>query len=487
MDVLLLNAPTGFPRMAKGTAIPLGLAYLAGYLRNRGVNVFAIDLDIEEWSEDKLKSLIEREPPILIGISCTSHTRFNAFKLANKFKSDFLGIHLTIGGHHVSSASFDTLNNVNIDSVIRGEGEITLFELFSKLRQNQNLSSVLGLSYRKDDVIVDNPPRELISDLDSLPYPARDLFSAEKYNLIFPPVLKTRPKKVEYLITSRGCPFACRFCSTSITWGREVRYRSPKSVVDEIQYVIENRKCDGLYIYDDHFILDTRRVLEICDEMQRKGIKIPFTCYSRIDAVTPEKIKRLSRVGLKFISFGIESGSSKVLDYYNKKITIKQIIKAVKICQQFGVIAKGTFIVGAPVETIKDFKDTCRLINKLRDIQPEFIASVSTKGLFIYPGTQVYEDALKEGVLPQDFSWSDENPKVFRYLNVPMFITPQVNNLLKVAPMIYKYYGIIYLVLHPKALFKILIRKFNKLYKSIFHPKELFKILTKKFNKLYKG
>jgi len=301
-----------------------------------------------------------------------------------------------------------------------------------------------------------------ISDIDFLPYPARDLFTSSKYALVFPPVVKVQPQKVEYLMTSRGCPFRCKFCSTSVTWERKVRYRSAKSVIDEMQYLIEERKCDGLYIYDDHFMLNLRRVLEICEEMKKRKIKIPFTCYSRVDAVNTEKIEKLAEVGLKFVSFGIESGSQKVLNSLNKDITIKQIIKAVEICHRFRVIAKGTFIVGSPNETIRDFIKTCRLINKLRKIQPEFIANVSFKGLFIYPGTGIYEDALKGKILPYDFNWRRRYPKVIEHLNVPMFISPGTKRLLNIAPWIYRYYRYKKLILNPVLLSKVLIKKFKK-------------------------
>ncbi len=435
MDALLLNAPTDFGRMAKGNAIPLGLAYLTSYLLSQRIDTFALDLDVTPIQENELRYLIENSQPKLVGISCTTHTRFTAFEIIEKIKTWFPEIHVTIGGHHVSSAVEDTLVNSRVDSVVMGEGELTLFELTQKiLNSNGTFGGVNGLAFRKDGIIHNNTPRPPIEDLDMLPFPDRDIFKTSSYNLVFPTAIMPQTKKVEYLITSRGCPFKCRFCSTAVTWQGHTRFRKAERVVDEIEYLSKERKCDGLFIYDDLFTLSNKHIDGIYREMKSRKISVPIFCYSRVDSVTYEKFEKLAKIGVRCVSFGMESGSQRILDYLNKKIAVEQIIEAVKICNDLGILAKGTFITGTRRETVKDFWHTLRLIDKLKSIQPDFVGNLGGMfGIIIYPGTQTFQDALEDKALPKDFSWLIHYPNIPAYNNAPLY---QNAGLMRIIPII---------------------------------------------------
>lgn len=474
MDVLLINAPTAFGPMAKGTAIPLGLAYIASYLKQKGFCTSVLDMAYDKYEENALKEFLLKSCPKVVGISFTTHTRLQALKIANWIRGALPNVHITMGGHHVTSDPYGTLKNCDIDSVIVGDGEEAMYKLCCSIIESDKDSyeacTIPGLIYKNgknENVCKDSLPKAKLGELDLYPWPDRDLFDARKYNLIFPPDVSINGNKVEYLITSRGCPYACRFCSTYLTHGREgVRYRSVTKVVDEIEYLIEERKCDGLFIYDDNFTLNDKRIKEFALEMKRRKIFMPFFCYGRVNSVKYDSFKLLREVGLQAISFGIESGSPKVIKYLNKNTSNNQAIEAVKICNDLGIIAKGTFIVGSPGETIEDFRQTLELIYSLKKIQNNFVANVGASGMFIYPATGVFNDAVESGVLPRGFNWFKDYPEIKQNSNVPIYFNPEIEELLSKAPRLVRQFEIKHLLLHdPKALFRKLRNRISRFMK----------------------
>lgn len=460
-DVLLINAPTDFSIMAKGTTVPLGLGYIASYLISKDVSAKMVDLEVENVSERGLDKLIEKESPLLIGVSCNTHTRYKAFEIVNHIKSKFIDIPVTMGGPHVTFTPENVLMNTSADSIVRGEGEYTTYELFESIEKNKDLKNVKGLSYKNQkNKIIHNVNRPPIEDIDSLPFPDRHSFNLKKYELSFPGEVKKELSG--HMISSRGCPYKCIFCSAASFSNKKIRYRSPQSVVDEIEYLVENLMYKKVYIYDDHFTLNSKRVIEICNEIKKRNLDFDFFCYSRVDAVTQEKFKKMAQVGCKVVSFGIESGSQKVLDYLKKGVTVNQIIDAVRICNDVGIVAKGSFITGSPCESISDFKETCKLINKLYAIQPQFIVNTGFHGVFIYPGTEVYEIALENGILSKNFDWTKRYPNVTYFLNAPVYMTSGVKNLLSKAPKTYKFCRWRYLITHPNQLSRFIRKRFIK-------------------------
>jgi len=441
--------------MAKGITVPLGLAYIASYLTSKDISVKILDLEIEDLSENSLDKLIEKESPFLVGVSCNTHTRYKAFEIVNDIKNKFPNIHVNMGGPHVSFTPENVLMNTSADSIVRGEGEYILYELFDAIERNKDFKNVKGLSYKNQKgQIIHNMNMPPVENLDSLPFPDRYSFNLKKYELIFPGEIKKELSG--HMISSRGCPYKCIFCSASAFSDRRVRYRSPYNVVDEIEYMVEELRYKNIYIYDDHFVLNSKRTIEICDEIKKRNLDFNFFCYSRVDSVTKEKFNKMAEAGCKVVSFGIESGSQKVLDYLKKGITVDQIIKAVRICKDVNIITKGTFIIGSPYESISDFKKTCKLVNKLYAIQPQFIANVGFNGIFIYPGTEIYKTALEKGILPKNFDWSKKYPNVAYFLNVPIYMTPEVKNLLSQAQTIYKFYWWGFLITHPNQLSRVI-------------------------------
>lgn len=435
MDVLLINAPVSFGAMAKGTAPPLGLAYIASFLKERGVNVGAIDMAYKEHSESEFKEFLLKYRPKIVGLGFTTHSRFQVVDVIKWIRETIMSAHITVGGHHVTNSPYDTLQNLDIDSAVIGDGEEAMYHLCcnvlnsdsSQVRGDEVPGLVLKSEVEKCDSSLSIG---FVNDLDSCPWPDRDMFSSQEFKLIFPKASSVDAKNVEYIITSRGCPFACRFCSTHLTHGKKrIRFRNIVNVVDEIEFLINSRNCDGFFIYDDTFTLNNDRVKAFALEMKRRNIFVPFLCYSRVDTIRYDSLKLLHDVGLKAISFGIESGSPKILKYLNKNTTNHQAIEAVRICDEIGILAKGTFIVGSPHETIKDYMQTLGLISKLKKIQPDFVANIGGSGMFIYPGTGVFYDAIESGVLPPDFSWFKVYPEIEENYGVPVYFDSEIERL----------------------------------------------------------
>ncbi len=451
MDVLLINAPLAFGPMAKGTAIPLGLAYISSYLRKKGFDIGATDMAYEKYEERDFKDHLLINHPKIIGISFTTHSRLQVPTIAKWIRETLPEVHITLGGHHVTSSPDDTLKSIDADSAVLGDGEEVMYRLCRNIfEENDKRWDIPGVIYKSQ--VEANQNREgkaVLENLDIYPWPDRDIFNSEKYNLVFPPDVSAKANRIEYLITSRGCPYACKFCSTYLTHGgRGFRYRDIVDVVDEIEYLMKDRKCDGLYIYDDNFTTNEKRIGEFTSEMKRRKIFIPFLCYGRVNSVQYDTFKMLREVGLQSISFGMESGSPKILKYLNKNINNDQTIEAVKICNDLGIIAKGTFIMGSPTETSEDFEQTLKLINKLRKIQPKFIANIGDGGLFIYPGTGIYRDAIESGVLPKDFSWFERYPEIRQNYNVPIYYNAEIESLFNQVPKLIRKYQIQFLLLH---------------------------------------
>lgn len=467
----MINAPLTFGPMAKGTAVPLGLAYIASYLKKKGIDIGAIDMAYEKCAEKDFKEYLLKYTPQIIGISFTTHSRIQVPAIAKWVRETLPGAHITLGGHHVTSAPYDTLESVDTDSAVLGDGEEAMYQLCCNIAEREekrrDLPEVIYKS--KMEAHQGRTKKALLKNLDFYPWPDRDIFNSEKYNLVFPPDVPAKTDKIEYLITSRGCPYACRFCSTYQTHGgKGFRYRDIVNVVDEIEYLIQDRKCNGLYIYDDNFTTNEKRIREFVSEMKRRKSFIPFLCYGRVDSVRYDTFKLLREVGLQSISFGIESGSPKILKYLNKNINNEQTIEAVKICNDLGIIAKGTFIMGSPTETLADFEQTLKLIYKLKKIQSKFIANIGEGGLFIYPGTGIYRDAIESGVLPKDFSWFEHRPEIKQNYNVPIYFNMEVKTLFSEAPRLMRKFQIKFLFLHDPRQFIHLFR--NKL-KSILKTK----------------
>lgn len=303
-----------------------------------------------------------------------------------------------MGGAHPTVLPVETLQDPNVDIVVRGEGELTAFEVTESIAGRLQLKDIAGISFKENGKIIQTPERVPIEDLDSLPLPARHLLPVEKYRPFFPDQLFKAP--VEAILTSRGCPFRCIFCAARVISGRKYRWRSPKKVIEEIELLINEYGIQQLGIIDDTFTADKKRAEKICEELITRKLNkdLVWLCATRVDAVDRDLLKKMCEAGCRSISYGIESGSQRLLNLIRKGISLDQAKKAVKSTKEAGIECRGTFILGLPTETRNESMET---INFAKELDLDFAKfSLATP----YPGTELHDIAVSDGNLSIDWS-----------------------------------------------------------------------------------
>lgn len=358
----------------------LGIGYLASYLRSHGCDVEILDAHIEELSIENTIECLENKNIDILGISIISPLVLpQSFRIARAIKAVKKNIHITIGGQHPTFFYESILKkHPSIDTIVRFEGEITFLELINKINRQEEWGKIEGIAFREDGMVVATPPRELISDIDSLPFPARD----------------TLPKLLAkgglpLLLTSRGCPNNCSFCSVhafyKIPKGTLCRQRSPENVLNEMHKLIDDYGCDELWFVDENFFgkgsSGRKRVRQIFRGMEKEQIslkRIDFSC--RADDITsdPEIIDMAVRHGARLIYTGVEAGVQRILDLYNKKTTVEQNRRAIQVIRESGAINKMEFIFFNPWITLDEVKETVRFLEEVKEYDPYILSSILT-------------------------------------------------------------------------------------------------------------
>lgn len=415
---VLLAKPHSY---GKKVGAPIGLGYIASTLLKDGHDVKIIDLMLTEKSktEGTFKRAIKKMMPDIVGITCNSAERFHSFDLA-RWTKEIGNIKVVMGGPHVTFTDNETLKNVPcLDIIVRNEGELTMKELCNKLEKRKSIKGVKGISFKDaGGKIHINPQREFISNLDNLPFPARHLLEMNKYDLFLQ--IPSKPP-VANLMTSRGCPFKCNFCSTTIMCGNKIRMRSAKNSVDEMEQVVSDYPfLEGLVIYDDTFTINKKRCIEICKEIKKRKLDFRWGCYSRVDVISKELVKALKSAGCEIVSFGVESGSQKILQLMNKRISPNQIIKAVKTVKSENMIARCTFLHGYPGETIRNLVETYLLMFRAGLTYHEI--AIAPRPM-LFPGTELFEKMKKLDYLPHDFNWENKFD-IPNYRDIPVYSSP---------------------------------------------------------------
>jgi len=388
MRTLFILPPSRFAlkETAGITALPLGLAYLSSVLEAEGHKVKIIDSPTLNYNMRNLEREIKGFKPDVVGITSTTSTIYDAYEVAKLTKEISSKIKVIIGGPHVSFTAEETLKDCPfVDIVVRGEGEITARELMSHLEGGLPLKEVRGISFRKNERVVETENRPFIKNLDEIPFPAYHLLPMDKY--------KAGKHRFVNTITSRGCPFSCIFCSSSELCGKMWRARSPENVIEELKKLKSEYDVSEVEFLDDTFTLNNRRAEKICDLMMKENLNLSWSASSRVNTITQGLADKMKKAGCHTIYLGIESGSQKILDLIQKGISLVQAERAVEIVRRANINALGSFIIGIPGETVKSVKKTIRFARRLNLNFVQF--SICTP----YPGTKLFKIARERGLL----------------------------------------------------------------------------------------
>lgn len=405
IDVLLINPnykkrSSLIPIRDKLKVPPMGLMYLASSLEKAGFKIEILDLNIEVLKNRNILRIIKERSPMLIGITSMTSSIHETYRLAKLIKANF-NIPLVIGGPHATFADEEILNESTFDIVVRGEGEETLVELVRTIKKGKTLENIKGITFKKENKIIKNKPRDFISDLDKLPFPARHLVNLEKYR-----------GHGFTVVTSRGCPFGCKFCQVPGKDGFKWRNRSTENIIEELKETIKKypniKKVDGpahkklmVFFIDDNFMVSIKRVEEICKKIIEERIKIYWSGDARADAIadaSDDFLDLLKKSGCIHLYLGIESGSERILKVYNKKIKKEQVLKAAERLKKNGIYFTYSFILGYIIETREDLSETIRFAKK---VDPTI---ASFRILIPLPGTPIYEEYKKDDLIT-DFNY----------------------------------------------------------------------------------
>lgn len=388
-SILLVNppSPSAYWRLGIRTP-PLGLAYLAAVLREHGHKVKILDHSVQEvdWENYPCEGFD------LVGISADTVRYGLALRVAEAVKRK--GAKVVLGGPHATSCDGECLDSGVVDWVIRGEGEYPLLQLAEALQGRRSLEDIEGLSYLADGGIVANPPARFIEDLDSLPFPARDLLPLHLYNH------KLGKREATNVITSRGCPFNCDFCSSSQLSGIYFRPRSPENILEELDLLHNKYGYRAIMFYDDNFTLDPHRVDSLCQLLIKKRWDLIWYAESRVDTIVrnPKLVEVMVKAGLRELFVGFESASQEVLDGYGKKLKASEAFKAMDILNKNNVKVIGAFIIGGLNESREMAERTIEMAKKLNPYFAQF--SILTP----YPGTRLYSK-VKDRLLTRDWGY----------------------------------------------------------------------------------
>lgn len=455
--IILVNPPTRenayreLKRFAF-TAPPMGLAYIAAFLEEKGIPVEIIDSDASSLDLQGTVDRILEKSPEYIGITAMTATMGITKKLIKQIRRVLPEVVIIIGGVHATALPKRTMQEIpEINVVVMGEGEHTAYELISALDGDEGsdaLAKVQGICFRRGDQIVENKTRPVNTDLDSLPFPARHLLPMDIYE--GPGWFRWShgySKPFVPIFTARGCPYNCIFCASHIMAGRSVRYRSVENVMAEIDHLKEKYDIKILSIEDDTFTLRKERAISICKELIKRDYKLHIMCETRVDQINEQLLHYLKMAGVEWLFFGVESGNQEILHKTRKGIALDQARTAIRLTKKAGIGTHAGFILGHLGETRETAMQTIKF---LMELMPDH-AGIAT--LIPFPGSKIW-DYCQENNIPLPRDWND-----YGMVNsIPISINPGLDSkeILKLRDKaIWTYYS------NPKRIWR-LFKTYNK-------------------------
>jgi len=381
--------------LSRGIPI-LGLACIAAPLAKTGHKINLIDLNLYDNPNEILARSLKEFRPDIIGLTATTAVVHKIVDIAKTVKDILPDVMIVAGGPHPTALPEDLLKNSHIDIVVSGEGDKT----FQSIVESQNLKDIPNIYYKDNEKILHSDIlQDGIKDLDSLPFPAYFLYDIHKYSMskIF-----ARRSPLAFMETSRGCYAHCVYCNKNIH-GYKLRHKSPKRVVDEMEYLLK-LGFNEIHIIDDCFTADMKRAYEICEEILKRRLRFPWYPRGgiRVDRVNSELLAIMKKAGCYRIPLGIESGNQRVIDAIKKKITLQQAEDAVRFSKEAGLEVECYFMIGLPTEREDDI---LKSINFAKKLDPDYVKFAIT---LPFPGTEMYDEMLKHNRI-KSFCWQEYN------------------------------------------------------------------------------
>lgn len=392
MKVLLVN-----PYFKGAVPIPsFGLGYIASYIKEQTqCDVEIVDQNINGIPDPALDEKVLTAD--IIGLVCYTESRFEVFDFAEKTKKANPSCLIMIGGAHVQTLDTLILKHYPfVDIIVRMEGEAPVLDIVKGVPFEQ----INGITWRdKDGNIIQNPPRQVMEDIDQVPFDYR-LIENQIHGWKDVEIPLSLQSKVAFpLVASRGCPFKCKFCAANRQWGTTYRWSSPEALLKRLEQYIKDYDVGYFRFYDALFIGSEPRLLKLCDLIEASGLKFSFRVDVRI-GTSPVVLERLRKAGCDVLGFGIESGSDRILKRINKGITRKQIFETLKVSRDLGYWNIGFFMISLPDETMEDIEETFSLLNEFDEGNVQFFK--------IHPNTAFYDELKDRGEI-NDEVWFDKS------------------------------------------------------------------------------
>lgn len=386
---MLINSPREIPQAADFP--PLGLAFIGAAASQAGYKVRI--LDAASWTWDKLAQEVRSESPDIIGITCWTIERGQAFKAARIAKEAASNALVIMGGPHATAFPKHMFLQAPTDYVVLGEGEETIRQLLDVIERGADVSLVKGIAYKRDGECFITERRELINDLNTIPLIMHEQFDYGHYN-----GLHDNERKAAAIITSRGCPFRCAFCSSAVYWGGKYRARSIENILMEIELLYHKLGIRALLFFDDNLVIDRKRCIALCKALCEKQLDLIWAAEGSVK-VDAEMLGWMKRAGCYRIDFGVESGSPTILKNINKPFTVQDTRNAFNLCKEAGIRPNAYLIFGSPGETSQTIRET---ISLMCEIQPD--VGRGRPGVWILPDTEIYELSKRQGIIT-DETW----------------------------------------------------------------------------------
>jgi anaerobic magnesium-protoporphyrin IX monomethyl ester cyclase len=375
------------------SSFPTAIGYLAGYLREKNKDSVKIyDEQMGLLNENKLRDELEKiEGPKIVGMTCLTVTAKRAYELTHLIKKIDPEVVVVLGGIHATAVPEECLKKTSADIVVRGEGEETLSEIYEAIKAKEDFKTINGISYKENENLIHNPPRDLIKDLDAIPAFPYDLF---EHNIDL-------YKDFGAIISSRGCPYSCIFCSQRLISKQRYRFLPNYRIINKIKLLVDKYHQEKIFFVDDTFTINRKRTFALLDEIIASGYhkKVGFIVESRGKEITWELLMKMKEANVVSIVFGVETGSERMMSKINKGETVEDNINGIKLTHKAGIATDSSFVMGLPTETKEDRKLSSKLARELPLDGARFNIAIP------YPGTEFYKIAQKEGRLNISDDW----------------------------------------------------------------------------------